>query len=119
MPITASELRNNIYRLLDRVVEEGKPLVIKRKGRLLKIICEAPPSKLSLLVPHDCIQGDPDELIDRHMHLARETGTFLFYHIAASPVPGIAQTELHCWENALAFDLDALPSFIEELLSTP
>jgi threonine aldolase len=64
------------------------------------------------------IQGDPEELIDRHMRLATETGTFLFSNLRASPVPGIAQTELHCWENALAFDIDMLPPFIERLLST-
>lgn len=61
-------------------------------------------------------QGDPDELVDQHMKLAQETGTFLFYNLRSSPVPGIAQTEIHCRENALAFDTSALPSFIERLL---
>jgi threonine aldolase len=64
------------------------------------------------------IQGDPEALTDRHVNLARETGTFLFHSLGASAVPGIAQTELHCWENALAFDLAALPPFIDRLLST-
>jgi len=64
------------------------------------------------------IQGDPEELTNRHMSLAQETGTFLFFNLSASPVPGIAQTELHCWENALAFDINELPAFIERLLLT-
>ncbi|GAF84907.1 unnamed protein product, partial [marine sediment metagenome] len=63
------------------------------------------------------IHGDLDELVDRHMKLAEETGTFLFYNLRLSPVPSISQTEIHCRENALAFDTSGLPSFVEKLVS--
>ena len=70
MAITASALRNNVYRLLDRVAEGGGPLTIKRRGRLLKIICTDRPTKLSQLSRHDCIKGDPDDLV--HIDWSKE-----------------------------------------------
>ena len=63
MEITASELRSNLYRLLDQVVEEGKPLTIRRKGHVLKIVCEDGPTKLGGLPRHPCIAGDPEDLV--------------------------------------------------------
>ncbi len=62
------------------------------------------------------IQGDHAELIERHNELAQETGVFLFQNLSPSPVPGIATTELHCWENALSFDLTQLTPFLTRLL---
>jgi len=38
MIISTSALRQNLYRLLDQVLETGIPLEIKRKGKLLKIV---------------------------------------------------------------------------------
>ncbi|MGH3927591.1 MAG: hypothetical protein ACRDTT_32815 [Pseudonocardiaceae bacterium] len=65
MPVTASELRTNIYRLLDEVLETGVPLEIERKGRTLRIIADEPASKLARLVPHPgYIVGDPDDLVN-------------------------------------------------------
>lgn len=64
MARSASELRQNIYRLLDEVLETGRPLEIERKGRRLRIIPVEAASRLDRLVPHpDAIVGDPDELI--------------------------------------------------------
>ena len=63
MVLTASALRKDIYRLLDRVAEEGRPLTITRKGHQLKITPDAPVSKLSRLVPHDCMTVDPESLV--------------------------------------------------------
>jgi hypothetical protein len=64
MARSASELRQNIYRLLDEVLATGRPLEIERKGRRLRIIPVDEPSRLGRLVPHpDAIVGDPDELI--------------------------------------------------------
>ena len=62
------------------------------------------------------LRGNLQELVDRHMELAKETGTFLFYGLNPAPVPGIATTEIHCWENALAFDISQLQPFVEQLL---
>jgi len=62
--VTASELRTNIYRFLDEVLETGVPLEIERKGRTLRIIADEPPPKLARLVPHPgYIVGDLDDLV--------------------------------------------------------
>ncbi len=64
MAMSASELRQNIYNLLDEVLETGIPLEIERKGKKLRIVPEEPRSKLDRLVPHPgYIVGDPDDLI--------------------------------------------------------
>lgn len=42
MRITASKLRQDIYRLLDEVIKSGEPLEIERNGVVLKIIPEKP-----------------------------------------------------------------------------
>ncbi len=64
MSITASDLRQNVYRLLDEVLRTGAPLEIERGGRLLRIVAVEAPSKLSRLTPHPgTIAGSPDDLV--------------------------------------------------------
>lgn len=66
MEINATQFRENIYKLLDRVLETGEPLEIVRKGRRLRIAPAGAPKGFSLssLEPHlDAIVGDPDDLI--------------------------------------------------------
>lgn len=64
MAISASSLRNDLYRLLDRVLETGEPLVIERKGRLLRIVPDEPRSRLSRLPRRPSfIRGVPEDLI--------------------------------------------------------
>lgn len=66
MKITASKLRENIYRVLDQVVETGVPVEIERRGRRLKIVPADEPArgKLDRLDPHpDAIVGDPEDLV--------------------------------------------------------
>lgn len=61
--ITASALRGNIYRLLDQVVDNGRPLTVSRRSTVLKISRVEPSAKLERLVRHDCIKGDPETLV--------------------------------------------------------
>lgn len=71
MAITVSELRQNVYKLLDEVLEKGVPLDIERKGRRLRIVPVDQVSKVSRLVPHpETIHGDPDDLV--HMDWSGE-----------------------------------------------
>jgi threonine aldolase len=63
------------------------------------------------------IRGEPEALTKKHLELAQETGTFLFFGLGETMVPGMAMTEIHCWENSLAFDLEKLPAFLERLLN--
>lgn len=63
MVVTASSLRQDIYRILDRVLATGEPVVIERGGRRLFIVADAPPSKLDRLVDRqDAVVGDSGDL---------------------------------------------------------
>lgn len=64
MAVTASRLRENIYRLLDHVLETGVPLEIERKGKVLRIVPAEPGGKLRNLVRRaDFLRCDPEELV--------------------------------------------------------
>ncbi len=62
------------------------------------------------------IRGDYEALNNKHLALAEETGTFVFYGLGPSSLPGVAVTEIHCWENSMRFDVNALPPFVAKLL---
>lgn len=64
MPITASKLRENVYQILDEAVETGVPVEIIRKGVVLRIVVDQPPSKLARLKKRPgMFVGDPDDVI--------------------------------------------------------
>jgi len=64
MTTTATRLRANIYRILDEVLETGRPVEIEHRGKRLRIVLAQPRSKLDNLEPHpDCIVGDPEDLV--------------------------------------------------------
>jgi antitoxin (DNA-binding transcriptional repressor) of toxin-antitoxin stability system len=61
--LTPSGLRANLYRILDRVLETGVPVEIRRKGRCLRIVPKEG-KRLELLKPHPgFIPGDPEALV--------------------------------------------------------
>ena len=63
--VTPTELRSNIYNLLDEVISTGIPLEINKGGQKLRIVPIGKINKLQNLVlrPH-VIQGDPDNLLE-------------------------------------------------------
>jgi prevent-host-death family protein len=62
--ITASRLRENVYRILDEVIDTGAPVEIVRKGTVLRIVPEKKASRLSgLRKRRNVFQGDPDSII--------------------------------------------------------
>ena len=64
MVVTATHLRQNLYKLLDRALETGEIIEIKRCGKTLKILSEKSKCDFNNLIPHpDCIVGDPDDLV--------------------------------------------------------
>ena len=64
MSLTASKLRENIYRVLDEVLATGQPVEIERNGRRLFIIADDRPSRLALLVNRsDVVVGDSADLV--------------------------------------------------------
>ncbi len=62
MRIKATKLRQNLYRILDDILQSGVPVEIERNGKILKIIPEKS-NKLSNLERHNIINGDPEELV--------------------------------------------------------
>ncbi len=66
---TASELRADVYRVLDSVLETGLPVEIERKGRVLKIVGDKPAPKLAKLVKRAYLSGPPEDII--HMDWSR------------------------------------------------
>ena len=62
-PMSLTALRNKLFKVVDQVIRTGIPAVIKRNGHRLKIVLEEKKNKLDNLKPHDCIVGDPDDLV--------------------------------------------------------
>ncbi len=63
--VTSTELRANIFNLLDEVLETGIPLEIKKGGKKLKIVPVEKIDKFQNLVSRpSAIVGDPDELVE-------------------------------------------------------
>ncbi len=64
MPLSASKLRQDIYRILDEILATGEPVEIERKGRRLKIVPAVRPARLDRMPRRDYLRGDPDELVE-------------------------------------------------------
>jgi antitoxin (DNA-binding transcriptional repressor) of toxin-antitoxin stability system len=63
MKVTATRLRQNIYAILDQVLETGVPVEIERKGKVLQIVPEKKASKLDRIPPMpDIWVGDPEDI---------------------------------------------------------
>jgi len=63
MVITASDLRQNIYRLLDQVAETGIPIEINRRGKIVRLVSERKPGKLLNLKTRKVMNGDPESIV--------------------------------------------------------
>ena len=60
--MTPSQLRANLYRVLDQVLDSGQSVEIERKGRQLRIVADR--RRCDLLKPHPgYIKGDPEALV--------------------------------------------------------
>jgi antitoxin (DNA-binding transcriptional repressor) of toxin-antitoxin stability system len=65
MEMTASALRRDIYRILDRVLESGEPVIIERNGRRVRISAEDAPSRLDALVRRpEVVVGDSEDFVE-------------------------------------------------------
>jgi prevent-host-death family protein len=70
MAVTASALRQNIYQMLDRVLETGVPLEVTRAKGKVRIVPIKKPSKLDNLKKHNILNCDPEEIV--HMDWSKE-----------------------------------------------
>jgi hypothetical protein len=64
--VSASKLRDQIYDILDGILETGEPVEIEHKGRVLRIVADAPPlSRLARIKRRPgLINGDPEDLAE-------------------------------------------------------
>ena len=61
--MSLTSLRGKLFKVVDEVIRTGIPAEIERKGQRVKIVLDVKKSKLDNLKAHDCIVGDPDDLI--------------------------------------------------------
>lgn len=59
MSISLTELRQNLFRLADEVIDGGEPLVIERRGVRLKLVRDdaLTSGRLQLLQPQELVVG--------------------------------------------------------------
>lgn len=70
MALKPSNLRQNIYRILDQVAKTGVPVEIDRKGLILKIIPVKKISRLHNLKKRPVLNCDPETIV--HMDWSKE-----------------------------------------------
>ena len=63
MAITASKLRENVYRILDEAIETGKPVEVVRKGVTLTIVPPKRVSKMATLKKRKVFVGAVEDII--------------------------------------------------------
>jgi len=63
MRVSASKLRENVYRILDEAIATGTAVEIIRKGKVVRLIPENRGSKLGRLKKRAGFRGDPDDII--------------------------------------------------------
>ena len=94
---------------------------VAQAKKVAKMLASFPSIRVNPAPPHTnafqlYIDRDPKTLLKRHMQLAQETGSFLFFWLDAAPVPGFSKTEIQCMEYATDIDLERLQSFVSQLL---
>jgi hypothetical protein len=70
MSLTASKLRQDVYRILDKIIETGIPVDIVRRGKTLRISPAERASRLGNLIQRPYFNCDPEEII--HMDWSGE-----------------------------------------------
>ena len=64
MTITASRLRDNVYKILDEVLDTGTPVEIERRGQRLRIVPAVQTARLERLVRRpDYLKVDPEAIV--------------------------------------------------------
>jgi len=64
MTLSLTELRTDLYRVVDQIIETGVPVEVLRNGHKIKIILADGPSKLERLIRREnVINGDPESLV--------------------------------------------------------
>ena len=62
--LSLSKLRADLFRIVDEVIETGKPVEIERNGHIVRIVSEKKHSKLDALKPHPgAMLDDPESYV--------------------------------------------------------
>ncbi len=61
MKLSTTEFRKNLFQIVDRVLQ-GELVEVAHKGRLIRLVPEDKPGKMSRLVQRDTINGTPEDL---------------------------------------------------------
>ena len=61
MKVTSTEFRKNLFQIVERVLQ-GELVVVAHKGRLIRLVPENKPSKISRLLQRDTINGSLEDL---------------------------------------------------------
>ena len=62
--ISLTTLRQQLFKVVDRIIKTGVPVEISRRGHKLRIVPVAKASKLARLTPHKAIVGNPEDLVE-------------------------------------------------------
>ena len=64
MTISLTQLRNNLYKIVDQTIATGIPVEIVRKGVKIKLMPVKTKKKLDNLIKHPgTIKGDPEKIV--------------------------------------------------------
>lgn len=62
--LTITELRSDLYKVVDQIIASGTPVEVMRNGHKIKIILADGPSKFERLVRRkNVINGDPESIV--------------------------------------------------------
>ncbi|MDD3323649.1 MAG: hypothetical protein PHN38_00800 [Sulfurospirillaceae bacterium] len=64
MVVTPSKLRENLYNLLDSVLEKGELIEISRKGQILRIVAQKRPLRFDNIIPKKITSAEDKDLIN-------------------------------------------------------
>lgn len=73
--MTPTELRKDLYHILDKVIETGEGVEIERAGGTVVLLPQRKESKLSRLVKRQTVVGDADSLPDISWEQAWQPGS--------------------------------------------
>lgn len=62
--ISLTTLRQQLFKVVDRIIKTGVPVEISRHGHKLRIVPVAKTSKLARLTPHKATVGNPEDLVE-------------------------------------------------------
>jgi prevent-host-death family protein len=72
--VTSTEFRKNLFQIVERALQ-GEFVEVAHKGRLVRLVPEDKPSKMSRLVRRETINGTPEDLDQAQRQLDTEMRT--------------------------------------------